>query len=66
MKYLILISLLAFVGCDSNILLERKTETIDGMTVVTIDSCQYLQTKSTSYYGYVVTSFTHKGNCKNH
>lgn len=32
-----------------------------GIQVIEVDSCEYLV-----YHGYVESSMTHKGNCKNH
>lgn len=32
--------------------------------VIEIDSCEYIMVQSRTYYGYIVTSIGHKGNCK--
>lgn len=32
--------------------------------VIEIDSCEYIMVQSRTYYGYIVTSIDHKGNCK--
>jgi len=32
--------------------------------VIEIDSCEYIMIQSRTYYGYIVTSIGHKGNCK--
>lgn len=32
--------------------------------VIEIDSCEYIMVQSRTYYGNIVTSISHKGNCK--
>ncbi len=57
MKKIILLALAAFmmVGCDN-----RQGKEVDGVNVVTIDSCEYV--KCITYYGYII--YSHKGNCR--
>jgi hypothetical protein len=65
MKKLLVISLLAIVGCSKPSNVEEKDNTyiikghLDPLDIVSIDSCEYL-------YGdwERATVLTHKGNCK--
>lgn len=40
------------------------TYVISEYDVIEIDSCEYIMIQSRTYYGYIVTSIGHKGNCK--
>ena len=56
-KKIILLALTALimVGCED----ERPIKNVDGVDVMTIDSCEYI--RSYTYYGHYV--YSHKGNC---
>lgn len=66
MKQLIIICLLGLAGCEtpSEEVATSKTELTNRMSVVVIDSCEYIE------YPYIIGtncglySLTHKGNCK--
>lgn len=59
MKKIILLAFatLMMVGCKYE---DRQTKEVDGVKIVTIDSCEYV--RCVTYYGYVV--YNHKGNCR--
>lgn len=59
MKKIILLALTALmmVGCKYE---ERQTKEVDGVKIVTIDSCEYV--RCVTYSGYIV--YCHKGNCR--
>lgn len=58
MKKIILLALTALMmaGCGN----ERPIKNVDGVDVVTVDSCEYI--RCVTYYGYCV--YSHKGNCR--
>jgi hypothetical protein len=45
---------------------DRQVKKIDGYTIVTIDSCEYIEMIKSDNFGNENHSLTHKGNCKNH
>lgn len=59
MKKLILLTLAAVMmaGCNEN---RKTTSIVEGLKVVTIDSCEYF--KRCSYGGFIY--YFHKGNCR--
>ena len=58
MKKIILLALTALmvVGCGN----DRPIKNVDGVNVVTVDSCEYI--RCSTYYGYCI--YNHKGNCR--
>lgn len=54
---LLALAVLMMVGCKYE---DRQTKEVDGVIIVTIDSCEYV--RCVTYYGYTV--YCHKGNCR--
>ena len=54
---LLVLTILMMVGCEYE---DRQSRDVDGVKVVTIDSCEYI--RCVTYSGYTV--YIHKGNCK--
>jgi hypothetical protein len=52
---LLALAVLVMAGCE-----ERQSKSVDGVDVVTIDSCEYI--RSCTYMGYCV--YSHKANCR--
>lgn len=66
MKQIIIICLLALVGCEnpSEEITTESTKLTDHMSIVTIDSCEYIEYSYITGTEYGMYSLTHKGNCK--
>lgn len=51
--------------CDEKLALTRdEKDSVIEYDVIEIDSCEYIMVQSRTYYDYIITNISHKGNCK--
>lgn len=64
--YYLFLALMALLlmSCENSDLTRTEKDSAIEYDVIEIDSCEYIIVQSRTYYGYIVTSISHKGNCK--
>lgn len=59
---LLLVMMILMSSCGKSP--RTETDSVLEYDIIDIDSCEYIMVQSRTYYGYIVTSIGHKGNCK--
>lgn len=59
---LLLVMMILMSSCEKSP--RTETDSVLEYDIIDIDSCEYIMVQSRNYYGYKVTSISHKGNCK--
>lgn len=64
--YYLFLALMALLlmSCDNRSIARTDKDSTLEYDVIEIDSCEYIMVQSRTYYGYIITSIGHKGNCK--
>lgn len=64
--YYLFLALMALLlmSCDNHSIARTEIDSAIEYDVIEIDSCEYIMVQSRTYYGYIVSSIGHKGNCK--
>lgn len=64
--YYLFLALMALLlmSCDNRSIARTDKYSTLEYDVIEIDSCEYIMVQSRTYYGYIITSIGHKGNCK--
>lgn len=62
--YYLFLALMALLLMSCEEAPRTEKDSVIEYDVIEIDSCEYIMVQSRNYYGYKVTSISHKGNCK--
>lgn len=62
--YYLFLALMALLLMSCEEAPRTEKDSVIEYDVIEIDSCEYIMVQSRTYYGYIVTSIGHKGNCK--